>query len=248
MSTYTKVRPVGHDELTGAILDAPAALPLGKSPGTHCIEGGLAVIAGLDVWGKSRPHWGVFFLYSLVLCTSSVLVSLSSLSCILSFVFTYNTLNTNIHVPGGIRSAASPDRSESLYRLSCPGLRKCRNKTKIFHRTFCCSLCWLVSCRRQAYSDTTRPDTVLVLLRSCASSCPFRSFLRGTVQNIGTLQLTVRKLDVLCIDRRKLDHQYYVCTLSSYLAETAMRWFLRTIRWMLFIDTEHKLSGGIVEL
>ena len=34
---------------------------------------------------------GIFFLYSLLLCTSSVLVSLSWLSCILPFVFTYNT-------------------------------------------------------------------------------------------------------------------------------------------------------------
>ena len=65
------------------------------------------------------------FLYSLVLCTSSILVSLSWLCCLLSFLTTHNT---NIHAPGGIRLATevgsslySPARSESPYRLSYTG-------------------------------------------------------------------------------------------------------------------------------
>jgi hypothetical protein len=34
---------------------APAALPLGKRPGTHCIGGRVDPRAGLDGCGKSRP-------------------------------------------------------------------------------------------------------------------------------------------------------------------------------------------------
>ena len=33
---------------------APAALPPGKRPGTHCTEGWVGPMAGLDVCGKSR--------------------------------------------------------------------------------------------------------------------------------------------------------------------------------------------------
>jgi hypothetical protein len=35
---------------------APAALPLGKTPGTHCIVGWVGPRAGLDWCGKSCPH------------------------------------------------------------------------------------------------------------------------------------------------------------------------------------------------
>ena len=35
---------------------APAALPPGKRPGTHCIGGRVGPRAGLDGCGKSRPH------------------------------------------------------------------------------------------------------------------------------------------------------------------------------------------------
>jgi len=35
---------------------APAALPPGKRPGTHCIGGLVGRRVGLDVGGKSRPH------------------------------------------------------------------------------------------------------------------------------------------------------------------------------------------------
>ena len=35
---------------------APAALPLGKRPGTHCTGGWLCPMADLDECGKSRPH------------------------------------------------------------------------------------------------------------------------------------------------------------------------------------------------
>jgi hypothetical protein len=40
----------------GGQLHAPAALPPGKRPGTHCIGGWLGPRAGLDGCGKSRAH------------------------------------------------------------------------------------------------------------------------------------------------------------------------------------------------
>ena len=35
---------------------APAALPLGKTAGIHCIGGWVGPRAGMDGCGKSRPH------------------------------------------------------------------------------------------------------------------------------------------------------------------------------------------------
>jgi hypothetical protein len=35
---------------------APAALPLGKKPGTDWVGGWVGPSAGLDGWGKSRPY------------------------------------------------------------------------------------------------------------------------------------------------------------------------------------------------
>ena len=35
---------------------APAALPPGKRPGTHCVGGWVGPKAGLDGCGKSRPQ------------------------------------------------------------------------------------------------------------------------------------------------------------------------------------------------
>jgi len=35
---------------------APAAIPPGKRTGTHCTVGWASPTAGLDGWGKSRPH------------------------------------------------------------------------------------------------------------------------------------------------------------------------------------------------
>ena len=40
----------------GGQLHAPAALPPGKRPGTHCIGGWVGPRAGLDECGKSRPE------------------------------------------------------------------------------------------------------------------------------------------------------------------------------------------------
>ena len=37
---------------------APAALPPGKRPGTHCIEGWVGPRAGMNGGGKSRPPPG----------------------------------------------------------------------------------------------------------------------------------------------------------------------------------------------
>jgi hypothetical protein len=45
----------------GSQLHAPAALPPGKRPGTHCIGGWMGPRAGLDWRGKYRPHRGFFF-------------------------------------------------------------------------------------------------------------------------------------------------------------------------------------------
>ena len=42
----------------GSKLHAPAALPPGKRPGTHCIGGWVGPRAGLDGCGKSRPPPG----------------------------------------------------------------------------------------------------------------------------------------------------------------------------------------------
>ena len=39
-------------------LHAPAALPPGKSPGTHCIRGWVGPRVGLDGWEESRPPPG----------------------------------------------------------------------------------------------------------------------------------------------------------------------------------------------
>jgi hypothetical protein len=39
----------------GGKLHAPAALPPGKRPGTHCIGGWVGSRAGLDGCEKSRP-------------------------------------------------------------------------------------------------------------------------------------------------------------------------------------------------
>ena len=35
---------------------APAALPPGKRPGTHCIGGWVGLRAGMDGYGNARPH------------------------------------------------------------------------------------------------------------------------------------------------------------------------------------------------
>ena len=40
----------------GGHCHAPAALPPGKRPGTHCTGGWVGPRAGLDGGGKYRPH------------------------------------------------------------------------------------------------------------------------------------------------------------------------------------------------
>jgi hypothetical protein len=40
----------------GGQIHAPAALPPGKRPGTHCIGGWVGPKAGLNGYGKSRPN------------------------------------------------------------------------------------------------------------------------------------------------------------------------------------------------
>ena len=77
-----------------------AALIPGKRPDVHCIRVWVNSRDNVDGWGKSRPHrnsipdrpapteslYRHFFVFSFTLCTPSVLVSLSCLSCL--FVFT----------------------------------------------------------------------------------------------------------------------------------------------------------------
>jgi hypothetical protein len=77
-----------------------------RRSGTPCVGGWVGPRAGLYRCGKSLITGT--FLYSFVLCISSVLVSLSWLFCILPFVFTYNT---NIHAPAGIRTRNPIKRS-----------------------------------------------------------------------------------------------------------------------------------------
>ena len=58
----------------------------GERPGTHYIGGCMGPNAGLDVYGKYRPHRDFFFLYSLVLCFYFILTCLFYL-IVLRFVF-----------------------------------------------------------------------------------------------------------------------------------------------------------------
>ena len=66
--------------------------------------------------GAKNPAPTGIFLYSLVLCTSSVLLSLSLLPCILPFVFTYNTQHKR-PCAGGIRTRNPSKRSAADPRL-----------------------------------------------------------------------------------------------------------------------------------
>ena len=67
------------------------------------------------------------FLYSLALfCTSSVVLSLSWLSCILPFIFTYNT---HIHAPGRIRSHNHSRRAATDLRP-----RPCGRRNRVFKK------------------------------------------------------------------------------------------------------------------
>ena len=69
--------------------------------------------AGLDGCLEFRLHWDFFFfLYFIVLSTSSVLFSLSRLSCSLRLVFIYNT---NVHALAGFEPAtAASDQQQTL--------------------------------------------------------------------------------------------------------------------------------------
>ena len=71
---------------------APAALPLGKRPGTHCIGGWVGPRARLDMCEKCLLHRDFFCIRFY-----SVLHPYLVLCCILPFVCTYNTNNTNFH-------------------------------------------------------------------------------------------------------------------------------------------------------
>jgi len=51
----------------GGLCNTPAALPLGKRPGTHCIGGWVGPRASLDRCGKSRPTRIPLFLYRIVI-------------------------------------------------------------------------------------------------------------------------------------------------------------------------------------
>ena len=118
---------------------APAALPPGKRPGTHCIGGWVGPRAGLEGCGKCRLHRFFFFWFLKSFCCSLFLTFAVLVFFVLnvlagSFVFTVqNTIQTSMS-PAGFEPAISgserirfPDRlarSVSLYRLSYPGRQK----------------------------------------------------------------------------------------------------------------------------
>jgi hypothetical protein len=85
-----------------------------KRPGTHLTGGWVGSRAGLDGSGKSDLPTGNSFLYSLILFTSSVLLSLSWLLCILPLLRTHDT---NIHAPCEIRTRNPSNRSAADSRF-----------------------------------------------------------------------------------------------------------------------------------
>ena len=94
---------------------APAALPptmtrytlYRKLGGPHYLSGRMQKISPLPG----------FFLYFLVLCTSSVLVSLSLIVLHFAFLSLLILHNTSIHVSGGIRTSNPSKRSAADPRL-----------------------------------------------------------------------------------------------------------------------------------
>jgi hypothetical protein len=81
---------------------ASAALPPGKRHDTHCTAGWVGPQGRSGLVRKISPP--PEFLFCILLhsfCTSSVFVALSWTSCILSFVFSLNTIT---YISGGIRS------------------------------------------------------------------------------------------------------------------------------------------------
>ena len=84
---------------------APAALPPGKRPATLWTGDWGGSEGKSRRMRKTSPSPGVFVLHSLVLCTSSVLVSVSSLSCIFPRVFTCNAQTQTSMSPAGFKPA-----------------------------------------------------------------------------------------------------------------------------------------------
>jgi hypothetical protein len=109
-------------------LRSPAALAPGKQSRTHWIRGSRLAgpKAGLDDLEKTKiscPCQHIFFVFSCTpFCPLSVLVSLSSLSCILPFCLT--THKTNIHAPAGFEPATpTNDRPQThAFDRSAPGI------------------------------------------------------------------------------------------------------------------------------
>jgi hypothetical protein len=93
-----------------------AALLPGKRPGTQCTGRWVGPTAGMDGCGKPRLHQD-FFLFSLLLCTVSVLCSDCPGFCLLSLQ--NNTHNTNIHAPRGIQTL-KPANPETIGRRPSP--------------------------------------------------------------------------------------------------------------------------------
>jgi hypothetical protein len=98
----------------GGQLHAPAALPPGKRPGTHCTGGWVGPRAGLDGCGKCRPHRDFFcpvfpfdpFRTFKSFCPSrSILLSLQQ------------TQQTDIHALGWIRTRNPSNRAAADPRL-----------------------------------------------------------------------------------------------------------------------------------
>jgi hypothetical protein len=88
----------------------------------------LPSVFSFTVQQHKHPAPCANYLYSLVVCTLSVIVSLSCLSCILPFFLLPTTHSTNIHTPGGIQtrytskpSAADPRLRQLGHWDSIPG-------------------------------------------------------------------------------------------------------------------------------
>ena len=77
----------------------------------------LPSVFAFTVHQHKHPAPGAIFLYSFVVCTLSVIVSLSCLSCILPFCLLPATHSTNIHTPGGIQTRNTSKRSAADPRL-----------------------------------------------------------------------------------------------------------------------------------
>ena len=176
--------------------------PREGDPVPYCIGVGVGSSAGLDGCGKFRPT-GISFLYCLVVCT----------------------YNTNIHVPGGIRTRNPSKRwpqthaldrsatgigtdrrarSASLYRQSYPGPR---HKMQTYTNYSYVSL-WAQICLPLA--GPVPPATVLCIKEGCCGLCRCRLQLL-ILWNVCRF-LASRRSCLFVIDCRVMKHDFRLVT------------------------------------